>query len=94
MCNKGLALRCMMCNASDMQKNLTFTSYLEKAGLGQNEFARRHNIDPTLLSRYVTKAVKIPLPMAVKIEQATKRAVPVASWVRNDQTQPIGESHG
>lgn len=54
--------------------------HLKEIGVGQNEFARLHGFDPSLLSRYLNGRVDIPLDAAVKIRDATDGAVPIDAW--------------
>lgn len=65
-----------------MAKNTALLDYLEKAGIGQNEFAASQGITASTMSRYVSGIVKISLETALEIQKATKGAVPVESWVR------------
>lgn len=58
----------------------TLAQHLKETGIGQNEFARAHEIHPSLLSRYISGQVDIPLDTAVKVREATGGAVPLEAW--------------
>lgn len=60
----------------------TLAQHLKDIGVGQNEFARQHNIHPSTLSRYMAGLVPIPLETAVQIKDATGGAVTVESWLQ------------
>jgi DNA-binding transcriptional regulator YdaS (Cro superfamily) len=56
-------------------------TYLAENGISQKAFAALIGADPSVVSRFVSRAAKPGLELAMKIEDATGGAVSARSWL-------------
>lgn len=58
----------------------TLAEYLDSTGTSQRAFAALVPVDPSVLSRYLSKRAKPGLSTALRIQRLTSGAVPVEVW--------------
>lgn len=56
-------------------------TYLSKQNLRQADFAKLVGVTPATVSRLIAGQLSPSLDLAARIEDATKRKVPMRSWV-------------
>lgn len=59
--------------------------FRKRTGISQRHFAERVGVDQSVISKIETGLAKPGLSLAVRIEEATGRAVPVRVWVDTDE---------
>lgn len=61
-----------------------FASFLKRSGLSHRDFAKKVQVDPSIISRLTTGKMTPSLKLAAKIERTTQGEIRATSWINED----------
>ena len=62
----------------------SFVSFLKCSGLSHRDFAKKVQVDPSIISRLTTGKMTPSLKLAAKIERITQGEIRATSWINED----------
>lgn len=69
----------------------TLKSYRQQCGIRQSDLADDLGVDQGTISKLEAGAIKPSLDLAIKIEDATQKAVPVRTWIDTQESAEAGQ---
>ncbi len=62
----------------------SFVSFLKCSGLSHRDFAKKVQVDPSIISRLSTGKMTPSLKLAARIERITQGQIGATSWIKDD----------
>jgi len=62
----------------------SFASFLKRSGLSHRDFAKKVQVDPSIISRLSTGKMTPSLKLAARIERTTQGEIGATSWIKDD----------